>query len=127
MESYASDNDSVNRNVNGARKDRENLRLQWSKHEVIEKLQLCTFKTPPREVAALLESLFRDYESKNGHWLYVAQHWNPRAINRVIAEMVRQHQRGDQTIHIPPAYFTKLIRYRKKRRNLMRPIGTSKK
>ncbi|MGI0059450.1 MAG: hypothetical protein ACREBJ_06750, partial [Nitrosotalea sp.] len=87
----------VSGNGNGTYKRQVNDMSSLSKHEVIEALKQLTHRTPPIEIAKLLEQLFIDYPSKEGHWLYVAQHWNPRAINRVIAHMIKSHSTGAVT------------------------------
>ncbi len=90
-----------------------------TKRSIIEKLKSFTYKTAPIEIALALQTLFADYPSeKEGHWLYIAQHWNPRAINRVIDRMIKLHNSGRITIQNPPGYFTKLIKFRKQRRSL---------
>lgn len=108
---------SVKGSGNGTYKRSVKSKLTESKREAITKLQKCGYKTPPREVASLLAELFIDFESKENHWLYIAQNWPPRAINRVIYQMNKQHRTGEQTIKNPAAYFTHLIKFRKKRKN----------
>jgi len=113
------DNESnLNRSVNDICKQQDNLKTNLSKNEAIEKLKKCTYRTPPKEVAKYLVCLFSDNSSKEGHWLYIAQHFNPRAINRVIALMIRQQKTGERTIKNSSAYFTYLIKHRKQRRSL---------
>ncbi len=93
--------------------------LTETKRNAIEKLKSFTYKTDPIEIASELKTLFRDYPSeKENHWLYIAQHWNPRAINRVIARMIKSHNSGRTTIQNPAGYFTSLIKFRKQRRSL---------
>ena len=90
-----------------------------TKRDVIEKLKLFNYETDPIEIASALQTLFVDYPSdKEGHWLYTAQHWNPRAINRVIDRMIKLHSSGRTTIQNPAGYFTRLIKFRKQRRSL---------
>jgi hypothetical protein len=117
---------SVNRSVKDTYKRQINKTLGSSKREAVEQLELCNYKTPPKYVSELLQRLFADYETKEGHWLYIAQHWNPRAINRVIKLMTKQHRRGETTILNPAAYFTYLIKRRKQRRNLTSTNDTRK-
>lgn len=105
---YVNGNDGYKQHVNGSQ--------TLSKQDAIAALKLCHYRTPPKEVARLLEALFINYHSKDGHWLYIAQRWNPRAINRVISLITKQHKRGDVTIQNPAAYFTFLIKRRQKRR-----------
>src|SRR3990172_2211985 len=107
-------------------KRRVNKTLSLSKREIIEQLKLCDYQTPPKFISKLLQRLFAGYDTKEGHWLYIAQHWNPRAINRVINLMTKQHRRGDATILNSAAYFTYLIKRRKQRRNLTSSNDTRK-
>ena len=92
--------------------------LTESKQEVIAKLTKCDYKTPPIKIASLLTELFKEWESKTGHWLYVAQHWNARAINRTINEIVKSHTSGRKLIYNPAGLFTMLIKFRSERRNM---------
>ncbi len=94
-QSHGSGSVSVNGNVSGTYKRNVNSALTKSKLQVITTLNECTYKTPPKKISRLLAELFTDYVSKDGHWLYIAQNWPPRAICRVIAQMNKQHQRGE--------------------------------
>jgi hypothetical protein len=107
---------NVKWNGNDTYKRSVNSKLTESKREAIAKLLQCDYRTPPRQIALLLEELFIDHKSKEGHWLYIAQSWPPRVINRVIHRINKQHRTGEQTIKNPAAYFTHLIKFRKKRR-----------
>lgn len=120
-------NGSVNLSGNDSYKHLISERQTSSKHDVIESLKQCTHKTPPRTVAALLDILFARNPSKEDHWLYIAQNYNPRAINRVLALMTKRHQRGDTSIQNPSSYFTALIKLRKKRRNIASSNDTYKR
>jgi len=115
-------NDSVNVNGNDSCKLQVDLELTHSKLRVITDLKSCNYRTSPKKIALLLEKIFVSYESKTGHWLYIAQHWSPRTINRVIAYMIKAHNSGRITFNNPPAYFTFLIKLRKKRKEF---IGTN--
>lgn len=98
-----------------------------NKHQIINGLEQCNYRTSPKKIALLLEELFIGYPStKENHWLYIAQHWPPRAINRVIKVMIKQHQRGERTIGNAAAYFTFLIKKRKKRKDFMATNGIYK-
>lgn len=108
-------NVSVNGSI-GTCKNEVKTELTLSKRTVISKLAECNCRTSPRKVASLLEKLFSGWGTKEGHWLYVARHWPPRAINRTIAQMIKQHKRGESTIQNPAAYFTAAINRRKKRK-----------
>lgn len=111
---------SINRSVRDTCKQQDNLTTNLSKTEANEKLKKCTYRTPPKEVAGYLECLFSDNPSKEGHWLYIAQHFNPRAINRTIVLMIKQQKTGERTIKNSSAYFTSLIKIRKQRRSMRR-------
>lgn len=110
------DNVFVNRRVNDTHKNEVKTELTSSKHRVISELKECSYRTPPKKVASLLKELFNDPDTMGNYWLYVAQHWAPRPINQVITQMIKRHKRGDSTIKKPAAYFSSLIRYRKKRK-----------
>jgi len=120
------DNTSVSGSVNGTYEHDVKLDLTQSKHKVITELEQCNYRTSPKKIASLLERLLVDYHAKEGHWLYVAQNWTPRAINRVIKTMIKQHQRGEKTIDNAAAYFTYLIKFRKKRKEFMGTNDTYK-
>jgi len=119
-------NVSVNGNESGAHKNEVKSESNFSKPKAISELRKCTYKTPPKEVESYLKELFDGWGTKKGHWLYVAQRWTPRAINRVINQIIKRHQRGDETIKNPASYFTELIKYRKKRKKLRSTNGTHK-
>lgn len=123
---YGRTNASVSLNGNDSYKHGINEKQTFSKLEAIKRLDYCNYRTPPKKVEELLKIIFANYPSKEGHWLYIAQNYNPRAVRRVIALMTKLHQRGDVTIQNPPAYFTYLIKHRKKRRNLASTNGTYK-
>lgn len=113
----------LNGGVNGGHKQQTNEKLKISKHDAIDKLKTFNFKTPPREIAFYLEVLFGDFKSKEGHWLYIAQKYNPRVINRVINQIIKQHLTGETSKIInPAAYFTFIIKKRKRRRSLRIPM-----
>ena len=108
---------NLNGSVNGTYKHEVKSELNLSKREIVFKLKQLNYKTPPREIATYLEILFIGCGTKEGHWLYVSQIYPVRAINRVIALMIKQHKRGEKTINNPARYFTYLIKHRKKRRS----------
>ena len=112
------ENANVKWNVNDTCKRIANFELTESKKKVINDLRTCNFSTSPAYISELLRVLFVDYPSKEGHWLYVAQTWNPRAINRVLKYMVSIQSTGRVTLQNPAAYFTRLIQLRKKRRRI---------
>ena len=114
----ANGNASVKWNVNDSYKRTVNFELTENKLNVIAELGTLNYRTTPIKISQLLQTLFAEYNSWNGHWLYVAQHWNPRAINRVINYMVKVHENGTRSIQNSAAYFTYLIQKRKRRRSL---------
>ena len=103
--------------INVTCKHNVNFELTQSKQEVITKLKECDHLTLRIEIAVLLKEFFKEWKSKPGHWLYIAQHWSPNPINRTINQMVKDHTSGKITVKNPAAYFTKLIRFRKKRKS----------
>ena len=111
-------NGSVNGNVNGSCKRSVKFELTQSKRNVITELNASNFRTPPREIARLLEQFFIEYPSHDGHWLYIAQHWTPRTIIRVLNNLIKLDSTGRITVINPAGYFTYLIKFRKRRRNL---------
>lgn len=119
-------NVGVSGNVNHTYKRRANFESSKSKQPAIAGLKECNYRTSPKKIASLLEELFSSYDSKPGHWLYTAQHWPPRPINRVINYMIKRHQAGWDTIKNPAAYFTYLLKFREKRR-CFRAINGSRK
>ena len=86
------------------------------KQDAIYTLSTYTYKTPPKQIAEMLEKLFCDKSTHPGHWLIIAQLYTPLTINRVIKLMLKQHKTGEATIHKPAAYFTKVIGFRAKRK-----------
>ena len=118
QEDYERTNESVNVkwSVNDTYKRNVNSALTESKQKVIAELKTFTYRTPPITISQLLQTLFVDCDSKDGHWLYVAQNWNPRTISRVLLQMIKLHNSGMKTILNPAAYFTHLIKFRKKRK-----------
>lgn len=121
---------SVNGSGNGSCKQSGNFELTQSKLQLITQLKECDYRTPPIEIAHLLEELFKEYPSKPGHWLYVTQRWSPKAINGVLNYMVKRQNDGWESIQNPPGYFTNLINHHRKRRSLeipMVPANTSER
>ncbi|MEK7534082.1 MAG: hypothetical protein AAB600_01980 [Patescibacteria group bacterium] len=111
------ENVSVSGMSNDSGKRNANFELIESKREAIAELRTCTYRTPPKKISSLLETLFSSHKSKSGHWLYIAQHYNPRAINRTITRMMKRHNSGEKSILNPSAYFTYTIKLRRKRRS----------
>lgn len=107
---------------NDGYKQQVNFELTPNKLEAISKLQKLNYRTPPPEIANLLDVIFEGCNTKFGWWLTVAQQWNPRAINRVIIQLNKLHTGGWRTFKNPAAYFTFLIKNRKKRRRPRIPM-----
>lgn len=110
-------NVNANGMVNGGYKQKVNFELAESKLQIIENLKKCSHLTSPKQVAAFLEEFFKEYDSKPGHWLYIVQHWNPLAINRTFSALIKLHESGRKTIENWAAFFTFLVKKRKKRRS----------
>lgn len=102
------------------------VELTFSNYEVVNKLRAYTHKTSPKIIAKSLEKLFKGWETKDGWWLYVAQHWNPREINRTITHLIKIYEKGLSTIRNPARYFTYLIKLRKKRKKFRSSNDTYK-
>lgn len=103
---------------NDGSKQQVSFELTPSKLRAIEQLTEMNYRTTPPEIAMQLEIIFDGYGTKPGWWLVVAQRWNPRAINRDIAKLVKLHSSGRITLKNPAAYFSFLIQKRKRRRSL---------
>lgn len=117
-------NVNVNGSVNGGRKLQANSEETQRKHRAITSLSNCHYRTSPKQIAYFLTELFKNHESNEGHWLYIAQNYTPKTINSVINQMKAIHRRGDISIKNPSAYFTKLIKYHKKRKIFRATNGT---
>jgi hypothetical protein len=118
---------NVNLNGNDGCKPKVNLESKDYKRRVILELKKCNYRTPPKRTAYLLEELFKNKDTKPGHWLYIAQNYTPRTINWVIELMIKLHRSGRETISIPAAYFTSLIQHRKKRKSSFRGTNGGRK
>ncbi len=116
-ERETSGNSSVNGMISDSCKRNVIFELTQSRHNVITELSKCNYRTHPIKIAQLLKELFKDWESKDGHWLYIAQNWTPRAINRTINRLTELHISGQKTINNPPGYFTLLVKHRKRRKS----------
>lgn len=109
-------NVSVNGMVNDTYKRTVNFELTENKLNVILKLKSYTNRTAPIKVSELLDKFFSDSNTKPNHWLYIAQTWPPRRIYLTLKQMLKRQEDGWTTIKTPAAYFTYLIKYRKKRK-----------
>ena len=107
---------SVSGVLNDTCKHRVIFELTQSKKQTIAQLCLCDYRTQPVKTADYLKELFYEWPSKQSHWLYITQNWTALAINRTVRHLVKLQQTGRKTIINPPAYFTYLIKLRKKRK-----------
>jgi len=110
---------SVNGNVNDndSYKRQVNFVLNQQKLIIIATLRSFNYKTPIFEVANALQDLFKECESKPKHWVYIAEHYTPRTISRVINYMSKRYGNW-KIIQNPAAYFTNVIKHRKKRKSM---------
>lgn len=110
------DNDSNVISVSGSSKHSSKAENSFVKPQLFSKLLDCNYRTPPKEIAKLLEEIFSDWKSKDGHWLYISQSYTPKSIRSVLNQMKKREDRGDLSIENPPALFTSVIlRFKKKR------------
>lgn len=120
------ENVSASGDVLGSSKLKENSEQNLNKKQTIVKLKKLNYRTPPTEIEIYLNTIFGIWEEKPEHWLYIAQHYTPKTINSVIAQMIKQHQRKDVSIKIPGAYFSSVIKHRPKRKIFRRTNGSHK-
>lgn len=106
----------ANGDVPGSYKQQENSKQKLTKHQAILKLKQFNYKTPAIEIESCLNIIFEYWEVKPDYWLFIAQHYTPKTINSIIAQMTKQHQRRDISIKNPGAYFSSIIKHRPKRR-----------
>lgn len=100
---------------NGTYKLKVNYTLTQGKLELISLLKLCNYKTPVYRKTEILEELFTHCNSKKGHWAYISENYSARAINQVLAFMIKQYGNWT-TLSNPAAKFTSLIKHRKRRK-----------
>jgi len=128
QEGEGAENVSVSENGNDACKRSVNFELNTSKpspktwltqqkRDIVSRLSMCTYKSPPKDIAPLLEELFAEWPSQDGHLLYICQKWPPRQITRTIKQIIKQVDKGEVTVKNPAAYFTSLVNYRKCRKS----------
>ena len=111
------ENVCVSESVNGVRRFRANSELNWHEFTAVSELSRCNSHTSPKELASFLEEIFRHWESKEGHWLWITQRYTARTINCVMIATIKEFKRSGIR-KTPPAYFTYVIRHRKKRKQL---------
>lgn len=123
----ANENVNAYENVIGTCKRQENSDQILSKSKAITKLKSLNYRTPCKEIAFCLEIIFKGWNAKDGHWLYISQHYTIKTISCVIAEITKQHQRGDTTVQNPAKYFTYLItNFHKKKKKFRSTNGIYK-
>lgn len=113
-------NVSVNGNDsdNVPQKRQANIWLTDEKRRIITEIKQLNHRSSRRLLESLLCQLFQEWPSKPGHWLYVAQHWNPKSISACLGQMVHETDYGIKTYFSPARYFTDIIKWRKKRKNI---------
>lgn len=81
--------------------------------EAIQELKLCkSDKTPPKEVAALIEKALGP-SRKAGHWLYLCRRKNPRQIVWVLIQIFKEIQTGQTPVEKAADFFTFRLKKRK--------------
>lgn len=103
-------NVSVNGSVNDIGKRQGNVEETLRKKQAIAELTTYTYRTNPKKIESLLKTVFASEITKEGHWLYIAQHYNPKSINSVIRRMTKAHVEGWVTIKSPASYFTRILK-----------------
>jgi len=111
--------------VNGVPKLKRFSYTKSDKLRAFSLLTKCNYKTSPREIFNYLEIIFSDCGSKDGHWLFIAQHYTVKTICAVLREIIRKHQRSEVTILNAGKFFTSIIK-KKKKRKLFRKIEEEK-
>lgn len=105
----------VNGSVNDSSKLPAKFELSETKLEVITKLRLCGYRTPVFKTTGLLEDLFAECGSREGHWAYISQAYTPKTINSVINRMTKCYGNW-KMLQNPAAVFTSLIKHHKKKK-----------
>jgi len=114
---------NTNENVNGngmysdGCKRRVYFELTQSKQRVISELTQCDYRTSIKQLTQYLSELFMEWESYPEHWQYIAQTYNPLAINRTIIQIIKYLNNGHK-IPNPAGLFTLLIRKRAQRKSI---------
>jgi len=111
---------NLNRSVNGSGKIQVKVSQKQDKVTAISLLTLCRARTPRQEVATLLEIVFGNHQSQEGHWLYIARAYNPKTINAVIRYMIKKYENGEIDLDNPNSYFTYVIQRKRKRKGFIR-------
>lgn len=106
---------SVSGSDSGACYPGVNWDLSQRCHQAIFLLKQLSYLSDPPKIAAVLETIFGKSQ-KPGHWLWQAQHYNPRQIIWTLNEIAKRTERGIETINNPGGYFTDALRWRKRRK-----------
>lgn len=109
-------NVNVSGNGNGSYKLNADFKLTTEKLTIIKEISTFNYKVPIYKLASSLEQLFSGLGSESRHWTYTAERYPPRAINSVINTMTKQYGKDWKNLNNPAAYFTKVIKFRKKRK-----------
>lgn len=126
QQSLGNDGDIAYESVSGGCKYYANNQLNWNKDISITKLKSCKSTDSPKEIDRLLSDIFEQWNSKEGHWRYIAQTYTVRVINWVLSTTVKEYKRGG--IKKTPAHcFTFLIRRRTKKKTLTATIDGYKR
>lgn len=88
-----------------------------SKNNIVQTLKTSkSRKITVVQISSLLENLFADYPTnKPGYWFDVARYYTLRQINWTLTELYKLSSPSHETVRNPAAYFTFLIKIRKKR------------
>lgn len=100
---------------NGGCKPNVNAEQTLNYLNAISQLKGFNYQTAPIEISKVLEVLFGT-DSKDGHWLWIAQRWCPRPMVQVLIQIVKEINRGQINPRSPAGYFTYLIKFRKRRK-----------
>ncbi len=117
-------NASVRGNDTGTYKQEHNSEEKSRKLEAIQRLKRLNYRTPASEIESCLNIIFDPWEKNPEYWLHIAQHYTPKTINSILAQMIKQHRRKDISIKNTGAYFSSVIKYRRKRKIFRRTNGT---
>lgn len=95
----------------GICKDTKKIPEKQIKILAIKNLQKSRVNTTSlKDIASWLKDLFGIWTEKPLHWLFIAEHYTPKAINSVINEMQKRKSGGAMPLDNPGAYFTKVLR-----------------
>jgi len=116
----------LNGGVDGRSKQQDNFEQNLTKHQAIAKLKDCNYRTPSKEIAFYLETIFGLWEVKPLHWFNTAKFYTPKTINSVISQMTKAYKRSGVPFETPGAYFTSVIKHKQKRKIFRATNGTQK-